>query len=412
MCRLTESTNSGVSTSRVEPVERVEPTVEAKTAGQAALARLETKTNNRSKYKKSYEAIKAQVKLELEQEKKAQQNDTELKHETEDKVRDNSLLAVTDVYFRCPYLSNEILPRDEWKKKIKEFLYDQLKGEEAGLTACLVIQNCNSGREKINNCVETLGKYLENIINNPEAEKYRKIRMHNKIFQEKVLPVEGALDFLHAAGFRQTKLLHNDVVEDFLVWDPENCDIVNLTMLSEALISAEVIPLELDRNLQVLLPMQASQRSELPPSFFNLTPEELRREQQLRTQNVEKSQMLRTRAMRETEEKQQRLRKYKYALIRIRFPDDIILQGTFSVHEKFQNVVDFVSENIVNSETSFMLKGLIGETFNKKCLDKTLLELELFPAALLIFAVKDESKKPNDSTGYLKEEILSYVQSI
>lgn len=123
----------------------------------------------------------------MELERKAQQNaqqteDAALKRKV-DKIEDPSIFAVTDVFFRCPYLSDEILLRDEWKKKIREFLYEQLEGEEAGLTSCLIIQSCNTGKERIDGCVETLGKYLDNIINNPGIEKYWKIRMCNKIFQ-------------------------------------------------------------------------------------------------------------------------------------------------------------------------------------------------------------------------------------
>lgn len=137
---------------------------------------------------RSYAAIQARVKRELELERKAQQNlqqaeNVALKEKEEKKVEDPSIFAVTDVFFRCPYLSEEVLSREEWKRKIKEFLYEQLHGEEAGLTACLIIQNCNTGKEKIESCVETLGKYLDNIINNPDIEKYWKIRMSNRIFQ-------------------------------------------------------------------------------------------------------------------------------------------------------------------------------------------------------------------------------------
>lgn len=136
---------------------------------------------------RSYAAIQARVKRELELERKAQQElqqiDSIKSKEKTNIIEDPSIFAVTDVFFRCPYLSDEILSRDQWKRKIKEFLYEQLKGEEAGLTACLIIQNCNVGREKIENCVETLDKYLDNIINNPDVEKYWKIRMCNKIFQ-------------------------------------------------------------------------------------------------------------------------------------------------------------------------------------------------------------------------------------
>jgi UBX domain-containing protein 6 len=53
-------------------------------------------------------------------------------------------------------------------------------------------------------------------------------------------------------------------------------------ILYDALQSAEPISLELDRNLQVLLPSQAAKQVDLPPAFFNMTAEELKREQQMR----------------------------------------------------------------------------------------------------------------------------------
>lgn len=410
-CRLSDSNTSYNQTHEVrQPTIRVEPTPEAKVAGQAALARLEAKKTDITKFNTSYQAIQARVKWELEQERKAQLE----KHENTEKTtakeekKDTSMLAVVDVYYRCPYLSDEILSKEEWQQKIKEFLYEKLDEDEVGLTASLIIQNCNKGRQKIDNCVETLGKYLENIINNPEAEKYRKIRMSNRIFQEKVLPIEGALHFLKAAGFQQKKLMHNDTEENFLVWDPENCNIENVTMLLETLISAETIPLELDRNLQVLLPLQAVKRNELPASFFTMTPEEIKREQQLRSEAVERNQMLRTKAMREREH-QQDLEKYKFSLIRIKFPDDIILQGTFGVYEKFQAVVDFVTENLAVNTRPFTLKQLPNRSFTNDCFHKSLIELKLVPASLLSFFW--ESKQGADETaGYLKEDLLNYIQ--
>jgi len=411
--KLTESTSTiDAPTGPRQPARRAEPTEEAKTAGQAALARLEAKRNDKPRFNTSYAAIQARVKRELELERKAQQSsqqteDTALK---EKKIVDPSIFAVTDVFFRCPYLSDEILLRDEWKKKIREFLYEQLMGEEAGLTSCLIIQNCNSGKEKIESCVETLGKYLDNIINNPDVEKYWKIRMCNRIFEEKVLPIEGALDFLKAAGFEQKKLLHNENEEDFLVWSPNNCNIETLMMLDEALRSAEPIPIELDRNLQVLMPSQARVRNELPPSFFTITPEEIKKEQQLRTEAVERNQMLRTKAMREKDE-QRVLRRYKFAVLRIKFPDGIILQGTFSVHEKIQNVIEFVAENLVDDKVSFLLITPDGIKLVEECHAKTLLELRLIPTAILEFSwnVTENERMPKR---YLKEDVLSYIQEV
>ena len=73
------------------------------------------------------------------------------------------------------------------------------------------------------------------------------------------------------------------------------------------MISAEPIRPELDRGLQILLPSHASQRVELPPDFFWITAEEVKREQQQRSEEVERNLMLRTRAMRQRDsEAQQR----------------------------------------------------------------------------------------------------------
>lgn len=174
-------------------------------------------------------------------------------------------------------VSDEVLPRTEWKAKIKEFLYDQLENER-GLTSCLIILNCNT-KEKSSACIETLTKYLENIIQHPDEEKYRKIRRTNRIFSEKIQPVEGALDFLFAAGFTEQEIDG----EPFLIHSDESHSngIEILNELLEALHHSEIIPLELDRNIQILLPSQ-TKKCELPSDFYRISLEELRREQQFR----------------------------------------------------------------------------------------------------------------------------------
>lgn len=178
---------------------------------------------------------------------------------------------------RCPMVSEEVLPRSEWKAKIKEFLYEQLENER-GLTSCLIILNCNT-KEKSTACIETLTKYLQNIIQHPDEEKYRKIRLSNRIFCDKVQVCEGALDFLLAAGFTE-QTIDDDLF--FLYSDENNPDgVQTLHDLLEALHHSEIIPLELDRNIQVLLPSQAK-KCELPPDFYRISQEELKREQQLR----------------------------------------------------------------------------------------------------------------------------------
>ncbi|XP_050356741.1 UBX domain-containing protein 6 [Nymphalis io] len=390
---------------------------ESKVAAEAALSRLQ-QTRENPAFNTSLAAIKAQVKKELENEKACNSqtsDEPKVKAESENEATRN--FAASGVYFKCPLISNDILPRDEWKRNIKTFLYEQLE-EERGLTACLIIQSCNSNREKVETCVETLCKYLENIITYPEEEKYQKIRMSNRVFNERVLPIEGSMELLLAAGFVQQKLPNADGVdEDFLVFDKENVSSVEgLIALIEALRTAEPIQLELDRNLQVLLPSQAANKVQLPPSFYALTPEELKREHQLRTEAIERSQMLRTKAMREKDELRE-MKKYKFAIIRIRFPDGILLQGTFSVYERYNEIHEFVQDNLEHSGLPFVLNTPTGhKLIQDEDANKTLIDLRLVPATVLTFAwhssiIEEINNSPNKDV-FLKPEVMVLVQEI
>lgn len=132
-------------------------------------------------------------------------------------------------------------------------------------------------------CIKLLVTYSENIIRNRDEEKYRKIRLTNKTFVEKVLPVKGAVEFLESVGFIKQKLMHQDQEEDFLVF-PEDCleNLASVQSTVDDLQSAERIQLVLDRNVQVLLPSQASTQVSLPPDFFVMSPTEIKTEQQKR----------------------------------------------------------------------------------------------------------------------------------
>ncbi|XP_039748580.1 UBX domain-containing protein 6 [Pararge aegeria] len=422
--KLSESTISNQSSNHsrkdVQAVTRSGLSEESKVAAEAALARLQ-QTRDNPTFNTSLAAIKAQVKKELENETAcnsksvAEPREPSYKVETESEVPKN--FAASGVYFKCPLISNDILPRDKWKKNIKTFLYEQLE-DERGLTACLIIQSCNNNREKVDTCVETLCKYLENIVTYPEEEKYQRIRMSNRAFCERVQPIEGAMDLLIAAGFSQQKVTNADgVEEDFLVFNKENVPSVeSLTTLIDALRTADPIQLELDRNLQVLLPSQAANKVQLPPSFYALSPEELKREQQLRAEVIEKSQMLRTKAMREKDEIRE-MRKYKFAIIRIRFPDGILLQGTFSIYERYQDIHEFVQENLEHSGLPFVLNTPTGhKLIEEEDANKTLIDLRLVPATVLTFAwhnsiIEDINKSPNRDV-YLKPEVMVLVQEI
>lgn len=418
--KLTESTTSSHDSVKkdIPVVKRSGLSEESKVAAEAALARLNQKRENPG-FNTSLAAIQAQVRKELENEKASSSEATPpveaQKSFTEEDLPKN--FAASGVYFKCPIISNDVLPRDEWKKNIKTFLYEQLE-EERGLTACLIIQSCNNNREKIDACVETLCKYLENIINHPDEDKYQKIRMTNRAFSERVLPLEGSMELLLAAGFDQKKLTNPDgLEEDYLIFNKDNVPSLDtLNTLIDALRTAEPIQLELDRNLQVLLPSQAACKVQLPSSFYALSPEEFKREQKLRAEAIEKSQMLRTKAMREKDEMRE-MRKYKFAIIRIRFPDGILLQGTFSVYERYNEIHEFVQENLEHSYLPFVLNTPTGhKLILEEDANKTLIDLRIVPATVLTFAwhssvAEEISRSPNRDV-YLKPEIMILVQEM
>lgn len=216
-------------------------------------------------------------------------------------------------------------------------------------------------------CIETLAKYIENIVTHPEDEKYRKIRLSNRIFGERVRPVEGGYEFLIGAGFVE-RVIDDDT---FLVHADDNVDA--LPELLDGLRTAEKIHLELDRNIQVLLPSQA-RKFELPVDFYRINPEEVKKEQRMRKEAMENAQLLKTKAMREKEELRTR-NMYRFSLIRIRFPDGVFLQGTFNVYEKYGDVVDFVRSCLKDESFEFSLVIPAGPKLVSDVYEKSLFDL-------------------------------------
>ncbi|XP_035209030.1 UBX domain-containing protein 6-like [Stegodyphus dumicola] len=370
---------------------------EAERAAAAALARIEQKQPANVNW--SLQATKMQARKELELENAVKVKETTGPKEV---IQDACpALTVSGVYFTCPMIGPEILPKKEIENKIKEFLYAQLE-QERGLTSCLIIHTLNKNKEKVHLGIETLARYLTNILDNPEEEKYRRIRFKNKIFQERVLPLEGAFDFLVSAGFIQETVKSGEEEEEYFVFPKENLE--NLQMLKEALLSAEPIVPVLDRNLKVLKPSVVTEKVQLPNDFFNLSAEELKREQEAKAEAVELMTQLRTKSMRKKDEIKE-LHVYKFTLIRIRFPDGIILQGTFYVYEKLLAVKNFIMENLAEPQKQFNL--LLPGGFRLTDDEQSLLELKLVPAVILNFQWLNESSTQNVS--YLKHETLSLL---
>lgn len=246
-------------------------------------------------------------------------------------------------------------------------------------------------------------------MNAPSEEKFRKIRCENAVFKEKVRACKYSDLVLKSAGFKLNKLMNGDVEEEFLVFEGE--DLNSLKQMKEALELAEPIVPQLDRDLKVYRVNAGSQLAnfDLSDDFYNLSIDEIRKEQKLREEALEKQGMLRTKAMRERDEKLE-LRMYNYCLIRVRFPNDFMIEAMFKSREKLSDLYSFVAECLENASMPF---ELFGHSMRKGVEnDCTLAEAGLAPAAVLNFkwneeAVKEAARFGLDTSLYLNKHLIT-----
>ncbi|XP_062868624.1 UBX domain-containing protein 6 isoform X2 [Trichomycterus rosablanca] len=327
--KLTEDTSKKVPTgqtaSQVKP--RGGPTDGAQKAGAAALARIEQQ--HKPLPHTSKDAIRNMVKRELEAEAAATATD----HKSADSelpAKEAACFSVSGVYFICPLTGTTVL-KNEREAHIKEAILLRFS-ENPVEASVMMIHTFNKDREKVKAAVDIISKYIDNICKNPTEEKYRRIKVSNKVFQEKVSAIEGSREFLQALGFQSTMLPVDgqESTEEFFVLEEQDATALELIKeRKEQLQKGEPVRAKLDRQAQAFRPSQHATRFELPPDFYNLTAEELKKEQQHKSDLVERNAMLRTKAMREKDEQRER-RKYNYTLLRIRLPDENILQGILS----------------------------------------------------------------------------------
>ncbi|XP_046968534.1 tether containing UBX domain for GLUT4 [Vanessa cardui] len=146
--------------------------------------------------------------------------------------------------------------------------------------------------------------------------------------------------------------------------------------------------------------------SDLPDDFYELTIEEVRKiyhELQQRRIELENTPML-TSTKREEFAQQASLSKinmYKNVVVRIQFPDNMILQGVFTPNNTIEEVQNFVKEHLQNPDKAFhIFTTPLKEDLNPKV---TLLEAKFVPCVHMHFKWLEENSGPP----YLREEIYS-----
>ncbi|KAK3102614.1 hypothetical protein FSP39_012651 [Pinctada imbricata] len=415
--KLTDDTRSDHHVTQIDATQhqpRSGMTNEQRRAAEAAMMRNSTK--NQAQTEASMLA-KVRMRRELEEERKAEEEAMKMAahyREGPKEVVKESAPVLSHVLYTCPDISPMVSSKAEIEVQIEEFLLGQL-ADEPGMASSLMIQTLNKDKEKVKVCVDTLSKYLDNLISNPSEEKFRKIRLGNKAFKERVGPLKGTDEFLQAVGFKLSKLPFKENEVDFYVIEEKEAGRKeHLETMKEYLNTAEPIKPQLDRAMKLFHPSPLVSKFDIPAEFYNISPEELKREQQRRQEATEKLGMLRTKAMRERDE-QRELRKYRFVLIRVKFPEGIILQGTFKAVDKLSNLFEFVRENMANDWMPFdLVSG--GQKLTEQ--DMTLAELGLAPAAVVNFTfdktiLADIAAQQGPSqNNVLKPEVMAQIQDL
>ncbi|XP_032739496.1 UBX domain-containing protein 6 isoform X1 [Lontra canadensis] len=397
------------------------PTDEAQMAAAAALARLEQK-QPRARGPTSQESIRNQVRKELQAEAtvsgstEAPGSNT-VKTVPEAKEERSAHLAVPGVCFTCP-LTGATLRKDQRDAHIKEAILSHFSTDPVA-ASIMKIHTFNKDRDRVKLGVDTIAKYLDNICLHPEEEKYRKIKLQNRVFQERINCLEGTHEFFEAIGFQKALLPVPDQEgpeEFYVLSEGALAQPQSLQRHKEQLLVAEPVRATLARQRRLFRPSPMASQFELPRDFYNLTAEEIKREQRLRSEAVERLSALRTRAMREREE-QRELRKYTYTLLRVRLPDGCLLQGTFYARERVAALYAFVREALRNDWLPFDLLASGGQRLSE---DESLAfnECGLVPSALLTFSwdtavledIKAAGADPDSSI--LKPELLAAIEKL
>ncbi|EEC75800.1 hypothetical protein OsI_12736 [Oryza sativa Indica Group] len=151
-----------------------------------------------------------------------------------------------------------------------------------------------------------------------------------------------------------------------------------------------------DHQIRVFFSVAASSVAEndLPDYFYSLSNEEVRNEAKMRRGRLEQSWLLIPKSYKEKQALAAR-QKYKQALIRIPFPDGVILQGVFLPTEPISSLYEFAASALKQPSLEFDLicpagpRTRVTPPFPQPGeRAHTLLDEDLVPSARLTFKPK------------------------
>ncbi|KAH7365657.1 hypothetical protein KP509_18G039900 [Ceratopteris richardii] len=251
--------------------------------------------------------------------------------------------------------------------------------------------------------IEVFLRILRNIVNNPDADKFRKFRLSNPKIHSTVGIALGGIELLEAVGFKY----QTEEEEIWAVMDVPSLDQLHSmkAIISQLEKPVDALPTDgikskgetpvqrkVDRQVRVFYaaPENMAAQMDLPDSFYRLSASEIRHEAAARKKKLEESQLLMSRAARDRMAAANKQR-YKAAIVRVQFPDGVILQGMFLPWETTTAIYEFVSNSLRDPSIQFnlvapgpskqLIPGFLGATEKIP----TLAEANLVPAVLLKF---------------------------
>ncbi|KNA03592.1 hypothetical protein SOVF_207660 [Spinacia oleracea] len=224
--------------------------------------------------------------------------------------------------------------------------------------------------------VDIVMRLFRNTVKEPENPKFRRIRMSNPKIREAIGEVTGGIELLEEVGFELKEeggemwAVMDTPSEEQLLMLKNSVNLIEQAKSSSLSSSLKVAsdkvevekkvkenePLIIDRQIKVFFSVSESvaARITLPDSFYKLSSEEVRREAELRKKKMAESQLLIPKSFKEKQAQAARKR-YTRTIIRVQFPDGVVLQGVFSPKESTSALYEFVSVALKQEGLEFEL---------------------------------------------------------
>jgi hypothetical protein len=262
-------------------------------------------------------------------------------------------------------------------------LYEQLQ---------LLLQQGGAGPVAL----KTLATVCGNVVKTPTESKFRSLKLTNPKIQERVVSVPGALGCLDAIGFRldakdgtQFATLPMDSPAEGVAQALELAINPALEVIAQQAAGGGAARkaggTAIDRALAVYIPSESGpdpSRFDVPPEFFELSGSEAMAMVNTSQAKREADSVLRTKAMRENEQRGKK-RNYRRCIVRVRFPDQTILQAVFLPRERLSKLYEVVTDALATPcAFSLFTHPLRTELADHSA---TLMESDLVPASLVNF---------------------------